>query len=210
MVGPDPPPISSLTSGAALRKPLVALLLLLAPLTACRSGVIYPERMYEESLALTSQHENTGGLRRDVRKSLERRLKTVVRWAEEGKLETESDLGWAAMTLTLSDREEHLEKARKIANAAAELGDPRGGVAYAHATDKLAFHRGDDFQPYGTNFAYVHVIGRFEIKPPVDPRTSDSERRALGVPSLAELQAMGKEINATAETTRLREEIMRH
>ena len=193
-----------------MRKSLVALLILLAPLTACRSGVVYPERMYEESLAMTSEHDNMGGLRRDVRKSLDQRLETVMRWANEGMLETESDLGWAAMTLTLSDREEHLETARKIAKAASELGDPRGGIAYAHASDKLAFHRGEDLQPYGTNFAYLHVIGRYDIQPPVDPRTSDLERRAMGVPSLAELQAMVKEINAAAETTRLREDIMRH
>ncbi len=185
------------------------LILALLPLglLGCRSHVAYPERMYNEVLELFASHEGTGGLRRDVRDSMERRWATVARWADEGLLATPTDKLWAALTLTLSDHEEHLVLAESLALEAADAGETRANLAYAHAQDCLALHRGEATQPWGTEYRYNHVLGRYELYPPPDPRTSDAEREAMGIPPLSELRAGIAELNHDPATEALRARI---
>ena len=190
-----------------MRAQLLTLVLLVLPLGACKSGVAYPERMYDEVNGLYQSHGGMGGLRDDVREDLERRWATVVRWHEEGLLVEAADKFWGAMVLTTSDREEHLVLAETLGSQAAEAGEARGNLAYAAAQDLLSFHRGDSSQRWGTHFRFNHVLGRYEIYPPVDTRTSDSERAAMGVLPLRELQALVKELNEDARTQQLRDRI---
>lgn len=190
-----------------MRVQLLSLLVLVLPLGACKSGLAYPERMYDEVNGLYQSHGGTGGLRSDVREDLERRWATVVRWSQEGLLLEPEDRFWAALVLTTSDLEAHLVLAEQLGRQAAEGGEPRGNLAYAAAQDLLAFHRGEANQPWGTHYRFNHVLGRYETYPPVDPRTSDSERAAMGVPPLRELQALVTELNDDARTQELRDRI---
>ena len=95
------------------------------------------------------------------------------------------------------------ELARRAANLLADSGDPSdlplaaqlaerahgdgvddAGSLYAGCVDKIALYSGRP-QPFGT----VMVEHQGEVvQPPVDPATTDDERRALGVPPLAELE----------------------
>lgn len=182
-------------------------LVLVLPFVACNSGVVYPERMYDEMIALNESYDGTGGFRKDVREDMESRWQTVVRWHEEGLLVEPTDQLWAAMTLTCSDHEAHMELARELGRLAAEGGEPRGNLAYAHAQDLLSLHRGEALQRWGTEYRYNHVIGKYELYPPVDPRTSDQERAAMGIPPLRELQAGVEALNEDATTQHLRNRI---
>jgi enterochelin esterase-like enzyme len=84
-----------------------------------------------------------------------------------------------------------LPHASALAQMAHEDGVDGAGALYAMCTDKLALYSGQA-QPYGT----VSVEHQGEVvQPPVDPATTDEERRALGVAPLARLQADTDEAN---------------
>lgn len=192
------------------RLPLQRLLLvLLAPLLfACQARSPYPERLYHEVLELEGSHDGTGGLRHDVRDGLDRRWEIAAGWAQDDLIENPEGKVYTAMALTLSDRVDHLELAVHLGAQAAEEGDPRGNLAYAHAQDRLALVTGAATQPYGTCYRYNYVAGSFQIFPPVDPRVSDSERQAMGVPPLRELLALVEELNASARTEDLNKRVL--
>lgn len=194
------PPLRALLPSAAL---------VLALLPACVSGHVYPERMYEEVLELQQSHRGTGGLRGDVRRNVDRKIATVMRWSEEGLLETAEQKFWASVTLYESDREEHLVRAAELALTAAEEDEPRGNLAFAMASDKLSFHRGEAIQRYGTHWWYQPTLQRWEIHPPVDPLTTDAERAAMGVPPLAEIEAARSAANVDEETDALRRSVLK-
>ncbi len=189
-----------------MRTPLLLSCLALT-LVSCRSGVAYPERMYVEVLGLTNSHGGTGGLRTDVRKKMEGRFETVERWTEEGMLATPEDALFAALTLSLSDHATHLELSKELAIASAEQGEQRGYLAFAIASDKLAFERGESVQRYGTHIMYQPVLQRFELHPPVDPQTTDEERAAMGVPPLEQLRAEVATLNEEESTDLLRDRV---
>jgi hypothetical protein len=182
-------------------------LVLVLPFLACNSGVIYPERIYDEVISLNESHDGTGGFRKDVRADIETRCETVVRWHEEGLLTEPTDQFWAALTLTCSDHEAHLELAQELGHLAALGGDARGNLAYAHAQDVLSLHRGEALQRWGTEYRFNHVIGKYELYPPVDPRTTDHERAAMGIPPLRDLQAGIEALNEDPTTQHLRERV---
>lgn len=186
---------------------LLAALVLSTTFVACNSGVIYPERAYDEMIALYESHEGTGGFRADVREKIDDRCEMIVRWHTDGLLVKPTDQLWAALTLTFSDREDYLSLALELGKLAAEGGERRGNLAYAHTQDLLALHRGLSFQPYGTVYRYNHIAAKYELYPPVDPRTSDEERAAMGVAPLRELRAGIEALNTDPTTQHLRERI---
>ena len=190
-------------------RPSILLSLLALLVVGCNSGHIYPERMYLEVLDLANSHEGTGGMRTDVRERMETRYGTVVRWTEEGLVETPEQLLYSALTLSLSDHLDQLMLAQELATAAAEQGEPRGYLAYAIATDKLAFELGEPTQRYGTHVMFTPVLGKFVLHPPVDPLTTDEERASMGVPPLAELRAEVDALNEDETTDVLRERVQK-
>lgn len=187
-------------------RPLAALVLT-STFIACNSGVIYPERAYDEMVALYESHEGTGGFRADVRENIDDRCEMIARWYREGLLIEPTDQLWAAMTLTFSDREANLELALELGKLAAEGGERRGNLAYAHSQDLLAMHRGQPNQPWGTVYRFNHIIGKYELFPPVDPRTSDEERESMGIAPLRELRTGVEALNADPTTEHLRQRI---
>jgi hypothetical protein len=100
----------------------------------------------------------------------------------------------AALVLVESDRPEDLEAALMIALKSAESGENRGFRVAAEAQDRLLVKRGMA-QRYGTQFVWEPVNRIWRLYP-VDPRTSDAERKAMGVPTMSELKAREAKLNA--------------
>lgn len=100
----------------------------------------------------------------------------------------------AALVLVESDRPEDLEAAMMIALKAAENGENRGFRVAAEAQDRLLVKRGMA-QRYGTQFVWEPVNRIWRLYP-VDPRTTDAERKAMGVPVMSELKAREAKLNA--------------
>lgn len=100
----------------------------------------------------------------------------------------------AALVLVESDRPEDLEAAMMIALKAAEDGENRGFRVAAEAQDRLLVKRGMA-QRYGTQFVWEPVNRIWRLYP-VDPRTTDAERKAMGVPAMSELKAREAKLNA--------------
>jgi len=100
----------------------------------------------------------------------------------------------AALVLVESDRPEDLDAAQMIALKSAESGENRGFRVAAEAQDRLLVKRGMA-QRYGTQFVWEPVNRIWRLYP-VDPRTSDAERKAMGVPTMSELKAREAKLNA--------------
>ena len=108
-------------------------------------------------------------------------------------LESARDHLEAAAILVASDETGDLELAERLAREAARRGEDLGFRVLAEAIDKQLVKRGQ-LQRYGTQYAYEPAIGRWRLYP-IDLRTTDAERKAMGVPPLAEIQAREKRLN---------------
>jgi len=168
-------------------------------------GRPYPERAYHEALELLDSHQGTGGLRHDVLENLEGRWETAAGWYTEGRLESAEEHLYTAATLVTSDHVEHLILARRIGVRATELGEERGYIVCAMATDKLLVEQGEP-QRYGTQIVYEPVIGKWRLYA-VDPLTTDEERAAMGVPPLSELLANVERQNQSPITEKLHQRV---
>ncbi|MEM9562859.1 MAG: alpha/beta hydrolase-fold protein [Actinomycetota bacterium] len=90
----------------------------------------------------------------------------------------------AARLLARSGDPNDLPAVAALAGRANDDGVAEAGPIHAEAVDKLHLFQNRP-QPYGT----VMVEHQGEIvQPPVDPRTTDEQRSALGLPSLVEMQ----------------------
>ena len=187
--------------------PRPSVLLRLAPLvlTACRTGND-PYSLYQAVLKDHSADTGRGFLPSVHERQLER-FEKVVSWYEEGRLESTEDFLWSAGALVESDEARHLELASVLALKAAERGDPRGFTFHACATDLLLIDKGAPTQRYGTVPVYYPVIEEWRLYP-VDPTTTDVERKGMGVPPLEELLAWAEQLNDEDITRRLRGELV--
>jgi len=165
---------------------LVSAVLLLAGLSAaCRS--LPPD---EELRALYAESADAPGDPMDLRAhaSVERERAERVRRVRELIATEGYDANggrlYAAALLLDSDEPSDLDLARELALLEVEAGDERGLRVAAEAMDRAAMLR-DDPQPYGTQFVFSPVTGKWGLYE-VDARTTDTERVAMGVPPLAE------------------------
>ena len=179
-----------------MRLPAQALLLALAALAGCATpsstlrglaqdqhdDVVMPLRNSSDALALAQR----AMIRADK----------VAQLIQEGKVETAADHFNAALVLVQCTRENDLLVAHEQALAAAELGEKRGFRVAAEAIDKLMVKRGM-LQRYGTQFVWEPVLRAWRLYP-LDPRTTDAERMAMGVPALEGLKRQEAELNKHA------------
>lgn len=180
-------------------------LLAMALLAACSAPAPKtPRALYDDVLADLGGEE-VGGLEGKVLERQEERYDLVREWLEEGRIVTAKDHLWCAGALVESDSAEHLQLAHELALRAAELGDERGFTLEAYATDKLLVDAEAPYQRYGTVIVYSPVLERFELYP-VDPRTTDTIRRSVGVPPLEQLLAEVASLNEQSIARRLRGE----
>lgn len=175
----------------------IAPLLLLACLAGCSAPRPASERLealYDESLADEGSVEPdelaAAELRRSRRVAEVRELVADAR-REERPLSPEQRLFAAAVLLDGTDASD-LALAERLALEAAEQGDDRGFPLAAEAIDRQCLVLGLP-QRYGTQYAWSPQSGRWSLYP-IDPATSDAERRAMGLPSLAEARARAAEL----------------
>ena len=160
--------------------------------TACASGASQPslEDLYEENRA-----DLGGGSEEDQAEVETRRAWRVAETRERvesgADLNVEDLLHAAAVLLDSSDLAD-LSLAETLALEAAEAGEDRGFPIAAEAIDRQCVLLGIP-QRYGTQ--YILPAGsRVWVLYPTDPATSDTERRAMGLPTLAEAVARASEI----------------
>ena len=173
-----------------------ALILVLAALAGCATpsstlrglaqdqhdDVVMPLRNSSDALAL-------------AQRSMIRADK-VGKMIQEKKVETAADHYNAALVLVQCTRENDLALAQEQGLAAAELGEPRGFRVAAEAIDKLMVKRGM-LQRFGTQFVWEPVLRAWRLYP-LNPRTTDAERTAMGVPTLEGIKRQEAELNKRA------------
>jgi hypothetical protein len=119
----------------------------------------------------------------------EERLARVHKLIEDGSVRTAEDHFHAAMVLQhtrivlgVEDARRHnYLRAHDLARRAAELGHPKGRWLAAATYDRWLM-TGNEPQRYGTQY---HADGGRWALWPVDPATTDEEREAWDVPTLA-------------------------
>ncbi len=109
-----------------------------------------------------------------------------------GAVRDADDFLHATFLFQHGERLEHWAMAHLLARTAADMGHPRAPYMVAASHDRWLMRQGLP-QKYGTNS--VDDGGRARVWP-YDPRTTDAERAALGVPPLAELLARAERMNA--------------
>jgi hypothetical protein len=124
------------------------------------------------------------------------RADKVLKLIQENKVETAADHYHAALVLAQCTRENDLATAHEQGLAAAQMGEKRGFRVAAEAIDKLMVKRGM-LQRYGTQFVWEPVLHSWRLYP-LDPRTTDAERTAMGVPTLEGLKRQEAELNKHA------------
>jgi hypothetical protein len=163
--------------------------------------------VFAEVLADYGAVDGAAGLDPEVLDAQAQRFAEVVTWYDAGELASAAQRFWAGAILVRSDEPMHLVLAESLGASAALMGEHRGRLVQAEARDRTAMLLGEP-QPYGTQSVFVPVTGTWRLYA-VDPRTTDAQRRAMGLPSLAELEAQTKTRNSHALTERLRQELVR-
>ncbi|HIF40614.1 MAG TPA: hypothetical protein EYQ74_05905 [Planctomycetes bacterium] len=159
----------------------------------CSGCQIPPDTPQELHAEVLDDFRSGGGMNREALARQTERYQLVHEWNADGALVSADDFLWASAALVTSDATKDLNLASELALIAAELGDKRGFTVQAEAADKLLVAQARP-QRYGTQYIFEPVHQRWKLYP-VDPLTSDVERRSVGVPSLAELLQNVEELN---------------
>ena len=168
-------------------------LLLLVLLGACRSTSDSLRNMYANSVRDRTGEGNFETLDERYLEEQENRWEIVRGFIREEKLESAEDYLYAGAILSTSTFEDDLVASAACGLKAAELGEDKGFRVAAESVDRRLMLRGDA-QRYGTQYYYVEVIQKWRLYP-VDARTTDIERQAMGVEPLSELMARVDELN---------------
>ena len=159
--------------------------LLCSPLSfACMTHQSEIERVYSDfrhdiSKTAGAPHDD------DAIKRQNERAEKVKKISDDGGLKTAQDYFDAAVILQQTDDLDMLKLAETLGLKAAEMGEDKGFRVSAEAVDKQLVRMGMA-QRYGTQYIYEPVLRGWRLYP-YDPRTTDEERKAMGVPPIAEL-----------------------
>jgi len=168
--------------------------LCLALLAACASPSSELERMVKNSSRDLEGGGRLAGVTDANAARQQRRIGKAREYVAAGQVGSAADHFYAGLILATSSSLDDLEAATLLGLKAAELGEERGFRVAAEAIDKALRIRGEP-QRYGTQVSYLEVIQEWRLDP-LDPRTTDEERVAMGVAPLAELEAFVRELNA--------------
>jgi hypothetical protein len=177
-----------------LQRPRATWLCLLAVTLAGAGCQLPPNTPKELHAQVLDDFQSGGGMNREALARQAERYRLVHDWHAAGTLVSADDSFWASAALVTSDDPADLTLARDLALMAAELGDKRGFIVQAEATDRLLMIQAKP-QRYGTQYVFEPVHQRWKLYP-VDPLTSDIERRAFLIPPLAELMREVDKLNA--------------
>jgi hypothetical protein len=124
----------------------------------------------------------------------ETRIKRVHKLIDAKQVVSAQDYLWASVILVESDSMEELRNSYSLALEAARLGEDRGFRVAAESCDKQLVKQGMH-QRYGTQYMWEPVLEAWRLYP-LDPRTTDVERQAMGVEPLEELKKKEAVLNA--------------
>jgi len=114
------------------------------------------------------------------------RAAEVRKMVEAGQVKTGIDQFHAAVILVETSDLEMLKLSEQLATQASEQGVELAKRVAAEAIDKQLVKRRLP-QRYGTQYEWVHVLRAWRLYP-IDPLTTDADRKAMGVPPLAEIR----------------------
>jgi hypothetical protein len=176
---------------------LLATWLLLAALAAaCASTSNRLGRMYNNLKEDIAEH----GGKREYDPGLAQRhadrAAAVREMVEAGDVKKGIDQFHAAVLLVESDDLENLKLSEQLALQSADQGIELGRRVAAEAIDKQLVRKHLP-QRYGTQYEWVVALRAWRLFP-IDPATTDADRRAMGVPPLAEIRAGEEKLNAAS------------
>ncbi len=173
------------------RSVIVALAALLA--SACSTPSSKIGRMYASLQEDVASHK-TGSLPDPkLQQRNEERADEVREIVTKEPLESPESKLHAAVLLVESLKPENLALAESLGREAGLAGEKLGFRVAAEAVDKQLVGRGLP-QRYGTQFEWVFVLQAWRLYP-IDPTTTDADRRAMEVHPLAELYQDEKKMN---------------
>ena len=112
---------------------------------------------------------------------------------DQERARVDEDRLHAAVLLVETTDLENLAIAEKLGREVGVAGDKRGSASRPKRRQRLV-RRGLP-QHFGTQYEWVTVLQQWRLYP-IDPTTTDDERRAMQVPPLSELYAGEKKMNA--------------
>lgn len=133
---------------------------------------------------------------RSIREKDRERRKSVDLLIKKGRLKTGKDYAYAAMIFQHGEKPAHYLKANKLAKIGSRLGDKLATWLVAATTDRYLLSIGKKFQKYGTQYIKNKKTGKWELQP-VDPRTTNEERRELNVLPIIQLKKKRKEFKSS-------------
>lgn len=151
--------------------------------------------MNEELYAIYTQDQadRTGKINVDMREHDRIRRQRVEELLTAGSIQTVEDYFHAAMVFQHGEQVDDYWKAHELALKAAEMGHGSGRWLAAASYDRWLMRQGKP-QKYGTQYTKQNDSSLYTLYE-VDPATTDEERAAWNVPSLAEAQQRATEIN---------------
>jgi hypothetical protein len=173
--------------------PIVLTLSTLALACTSQRGIssIYSEFRSDVHRTAGAPHDEAA-----IKRQNERAAK-VKKLYESGALKSAEDYFEAALVLVETDDVEVLKLSEELAMKSAEMGHPHARRVAAEAIDKQLVRIGMA-QRFGTQYVYEPVLRGWRLYP-YDVRTTDEERRAMGVPPLTELIAGEARLNERAK-----------
>ena len=177
------------------------LVALASSLVACESTSSSLERMYRDGAREATADGGLGSLEPSYAQEQTNRLNAVVEMNENGEILTGKDNYYAALILVSSDNVEHLKLAQTLALKAVQLGEQEGMRVAAESVDKQLLKQGRN-QRFGTQFVFDAISNQWRLYP-VDPLTTDAERKDWGVPSQAELMERERALNESDSLKKL-------
>jgi hypothetical protein len=173
----------------------LSIMLLLLALGACRTPTTSESlrRMYREAESDQLSVNAPAKAQKRVADARRERIDETRRLVEERRVTKPEDAVYAAAILIDSNDVSDLALARDLALDAAEAGDDRGLWLGAEATDRWLMEQGLP-QRYATQYVYSPITRTWSLYA-WDPRTTDAERTAMGVATLAEALARVNELN---------------
>ncbi len=183
-----PPPLKSKKSK------FVCSWIFAAMVVACASPAAKLSRMYDDVHKDAAEQSHSTREPSELRARRDSRAAKAREIVDAGGAQSATDYLHAAVILVETDSDENLALALELALKSAELGEDKGFRVAAEATDKHLVKLGMH-QRYGTQYTYEHVLKAWRLYP-CDPRTTDAERQAMGVPPMAKLLEAEATLNA--------------
>jgi hypothetical protein len=174
--------------------PHVLLGLAAAILASCSSPSTRLGRLYE-SLQADVADRRTGALPDPrIAERHTARAAEVHKMLDAGEIDTPKEKFQAAVLLVETNDAAEMKLAEQLAQEAAQGGEKLAPRVAAEAIDKqlVLLHQP---QRYGTQYEWVVALGGWRLYP-VDPKTTDADRAAVGVPPIASLREAEQKLNA--------------